>query len=243
MTYLIADDDPMYRAFTKDYLDMVPDLQCVAECENALEASVVLQKTMPDLLILDVAMPGLSGMQLARSLVNQPMIIFITSHTEFAADAFEVDAIDYLVKPVIQERLMKAIDKARSLHNLKLQSKGHDNIRMQGEEAFFIRENNAYTKVLYDDITYIESLGDFVHIYLSNGQRKIALVNLKNLEQQLPSATFIRISRAHMIHKMKVTTLDSNAVSLDKIRLPLGKAFAEQVTQQILGKSIIKRHI
>lgn len=243
MTYLIADDDPMYRAFTKEYLDLVPDLQCVAECEDALEASVVLQKTMPDLLILDVAMPGLSGLQLARSLVRQPMIIFITSHTEYATDAFDVDAIDYLVKPVIQERLMRAIDKARSLHNLKLQINGQDSIRLQGEDAFFIRENNAYTKVLYDDIMYIESLGDFVHIFLANGQRKIALVNLKNFEQQLPSSKFIRISRAHMVHKFKVTSLDSSVICLDKIRLPLGKAFAEQVTQQILGNSIIKRHI
>jgi len=119
LTYIIADDDPIYRETTLQQLALIPNLKCLAVCDSAVDVNKVLVKFIPDLLILDIEMPHLSGIELAKSLTVLPMIIFITSHSTYAADAFEVDALDYLVKPVAPHRLMRAIEKARQLMELK----------------------------------------------------------------------------------------------------------------------------
>lgn len=243
ITYLLADDDPLYRELTLQQLAFIPDLFCVGQCENAFLASSMLREKTPDMLILDIEMPGLSGLQLARSLKQLPYIIFISSHSHYAAEAFDVDAIDYLVKPIVPERLLRAIDKVRQLMELKRSTPANDGFKASDETSFFIKEKGVFTKILHDDILYIEALADFVHIFLNNGTKKIALVNLKNLEQQLPANHFIRISRTHIINKQKITSIESSSISLDKINLQVGKSFSESVLQSVVGNTFIKRHI
>ena len=119
INYIIADDDDLYRELTMQQLKLIPNIHCLAECENAIDAKSQIELHHPDLLILDVEMPGLTGIQLAKSLKKLPLIIFISSHPTYAVDAFDVDAIDYLVKPVALERLIRAIDKARTLTEIK----------------------------------------------------------------------------------------------------------------------------
>lgn len=225
------------------HLQMIPNLNCLGICSNAFEAKALLQKGLPDLLILDVEMPGLSGIQLAKSLTQLPVIIFISSHSTYAADAYEVDAVDYLVKPVAMERLMRAIDKARILIDMKQTIAPTEGFRIATDSSFFIKEKNSFVKINYGDVVYIESLGDFVNIILQNGEKKIALVSLKNLEQQLPSAAFVRISRTMMVNKNKITAIDIMTVCLDKIVLNIGKTYSEAVLQSVLGNAAIKRFI
>ena len=241
--YLIADDDIMYRSLTMQQLQLIPNLECIAECNNAIEASACLQEFSPDLLILDIEMPSLTGLQFAKSIKVLPLIIFISSHSHYAIDAFDVDAIDYLMKPVSPERLFRAIDKVRSLLDLKNSTPPNEGIKQSDQDSFFIKEKHVYTKINYSDILYIESLGDFVHIFLFNGMKKIALVNLKNLELQLPPSHFVRISRTHIVNKSKITSVESTILQLDKIQLPIGKTYSEYVMQRVIGKSFIKRHI
>jgi two-component system, LytTR family, response regulator len=243
MTYLIADDDPMYRELTIQQLDLIPNLKAVAKCENAVQAVEYLQSNMPDLLILDVEMPGLTGIQLAKSLTKLPLVIFISSHANYAADAFEVDAIDYLVKPATTERLMRAIDKARSLLDMKNSISANEGFKKDNNDSFFIKDKNAYIRIHHNEVLYIESLGDFVNIFLENGQKKIALVSLKNIEQQLPQVDFIRVARTHIVNKQKITAIDTNVVMLNKIQLNIGKTYADVVLQTVMGDSAIKRFI
>lgn len=243
LSYILADDDPLYRELTLQYLALMPGLDCLAVCESAIEANEQLKNNFPDLLILDVEMPGLTGIQLAKSLRQLPMIIFITSHIHYAADAFEVDAIDYLVKPITQERLLRAIEKARSLKELKSSVAANEGFKTSGDGSFFVKEKNTFVRIHFSDVLYIESLGDFVTIFLQNGDKKLALVSMKNLEQQLPPADFIRISRTHMVCREKISALDSNAVQLGKIQLPVGKTYAESVLQSVIGNAAIKRFI
>ncbi len=243
LTYLIADDDAVYRENTLQQLALIPNLECLAVCDSALSALSVLKTSSPDLLILDIEMPGLTGIELARSLVNLPMIIFISSHSSYAADAFEVDALDYLVKPVATHRLIRAVDKARQLAELKQQVPANEGFKQEDEQSFFIRDKNSFVRINYAEVIYIESLGDFVNIFLANGDKKIALVNLKNIEQQLPSSKFIRISRTHMVSKEKITSVDSSFISLNKIQLPVGKTYADTVLDAVIGKNAIKRFI
>jgi two-component system, LytTR family, response regulator len=243
ITYLIADDDPMYREVTQQQLSIIPNLKCIAESESAVEASKILQTILPDLLILDVEMPGLSGIQLAKSLKKLPLIIFISSHATYAADAFEVDAIDYLVKPVSIERIMRAIEKARTLLDMKNSIAANEGFKKDNNDSFFIKDKNAFIRIHNNEVLYIESLGDFVNIFLENGQKKIALVSLKNIEQQLPHVDFIRVARTHIVNKQKITAIDTNTVMLGKIQLNIGKTYADTVLQTVMGDSTIKRFI
>lgn len=243
ITYIIADDDPLYRELTLQQLQLAPDLQCLAICENAIEAKAQLQQHFPDLLILDVEMPGLSGIQLAKSLTHLPLIIFISSHPNYAADAFEVDAVDYLVKPAQPERLLRALDKVRSLMEMKRSIAVNEGFKTAADNAFFIKDKNAFVRINYSDVLYIESLGDFINIFLQNGEKKIALVSLKNVEQQLPATNFVRISRTHIVNKEKVTAVDNSNVSLNKVQLNIGKTYADAVMQAVIGNAAIKRFI
>jgi two-component system, LytTR family, response regulator len=243
MTYLLADDDPLYREITQQQLGLIQNLTCVAVCESAIEASAILQNEQPDLLILDIEMPALTGIQLARSLTKLPLIIFISSHASYAVDAFEIDAIDYLVKPVTTERLMRAIEKARQLMEMKNTITLNEGFKKENSDSFFIKEKNAFIRIHYNEVMYIESLGDFVNIFLENGQKKIALVSMKNIELQLPSQDFIRVARTHIVNKQKITAIDTNTVSLNKIQLSIGKTFADVVLQTVMGDNNIKRFI
>lgn len=243
LDYILADDDTVYRELTIQQLSSIPNLQCLAVCEDALKANTAIFEKQPQLLILDVEMPGLSGIQLAKSLTQIPMIIFISSHSNYAADAFEVDAIDFLVKPVATHRLMRAIEKARHLQELKNAVAGQEGFKKHEEDSFFIKEKNSFIKIHHSDVLYIESLGDFVNIYLTDGEKKIALVNMKSLEQQLPSEGFVRVARNFMVNKTKITAVDNSQVVLGKIQLPIGKTYAENALQAIVGKNVIKRFI
>ena len=243
LTYIIADDDLIYRELTLQQLQLIPHLQCLAVCQNAMEVVSELSKQPADLLILDVEMPGLTGIQLAKSLTKLPLIIFISSHLLYAVDAYEVDAIDYLVKPVTPERLIRAIEKARSLHEMKNSMSADEAIKNVAGDHFFIKDKSSYIKILYSDVVYIQSLCDFVNIFLENGDKKIALVSMKSIEQQLPSDNFIRISRSYIVNKTKITSLDNDMVSLNKIQLQIGKTYAEDVIQTIVGGNTVKRFL
>lgn len=243
ISYILADDDPVYSELTQLHLQLIPNLQCIGTCKNAFEAKALLEQQLPDLLILDIEMPGLTGIQLARSLTQLPIIIFISSHSHYAADAFEVDAIDYLVKPVAMERLMRAIDKARLLIEMKQSVALQDGFRPATDDSFFIKDKTTFIRIHYLDVLFVESLGDFVSIFLQNGEKKIALVSMKNLELQLPASQFIRISRTQMVNKQKITAIDNTLIHLGKIELHIGKTYAETVAKSVLGNTAIKRFI
>ncbi len=243
ISFVIADDDQLFRELTLQYSRQIPDLECLGEFDDALSAISGIKTMHPDLLITDVEMPMMNGVQLVKSLAQIPLIIFISSYKQYAVDAFDVDAVDFLTKPLVPERLLKAIDKVRNLIELKRNIAQDDGVKIETDHSFFIREKSAYVKIQFAEVNYIESLADFVSIYLTNGTKKTALVSLKNLEQQLPSSHFIRISRTHIVNKQKITALDNNIIALDKIQLPIGKTYTEHVMQSVLGNSAIKRFI
>ena len=241
--YLIADDDPMHLARTLEQLSLISNLQCSVVCNSALEASAYLQHDTPDLLILDVEMPDLSGIELAKSLKTLPFIIFISSHLQYAVDAFEVDAVDYLVKPVSIEKMIRAIEKVRVLFEMKKSIPVHEGFKLNTNDSFFIKEKNMFLRILIKEVLYIESLGDFVNIFLDNGQKKIALVSLKNIEQQLPKENFLRISRIHIVNKQRITALGLNTLFINKIEMSIGKSYVEHTTNNVMGNNTIKRFI
>jgi two-component system, LytTR family, response regulator len=243
MRFIIADDDLMYRSVLMEQLASMKSIECLGECDDAYAVAELLRSCQPELLILDIEMPGLNGLQLVKNLKQAPYVIFISSHRDYALDSFEVDAIDFIVKPATSERLFKAIEKVRNLVALKQQIPMQEAAQWPEDGSFFIKENHAYVRIYYHDILYIESMADFVSIVQENGNKKLALVNLKNMELQLPPSQFVRISRTHIVHKHKITSIDSDTVFLQKMQLPLGKSYAEMVMQSVVGKAQIKRHL
>ncbi|RYD78605.1 MAG: response regulator transcription factor, partial [Sphingobacteriales bacterium] len=197
----------------------------------------------PDLLILDVEMPGLTGIEFVQTLTTLPLVIFISSHPTYAVDAFDLDAVDYLVKPVSNMRLIKAIEKAKTLASLKKNTAPNEGFKNNNEDSFFIKEKNAFVKISFADVIYIQSLGDFVNIFLTNGDKKIVLVSMKNIEQQLPSSVFLRISRTHIVNKDKITALETGMILLDKLQLPVGKTYNDIVLKAVVGNTAVKRFI
>lgn len=241
--YLLADDDALCRELVVQYLQDYPKTECVKICEDAREALDYLQDHEVDLLILDVEMPGLSGVQLVKSLRKLPYILLISSHSSYALDAFDIDAVDFIKKPVTPERLYRGIEKTRELMRTRSLLEGIEAVKIQDSDHFFIREDNAFVRIRFEEVLYFESLADFVKIHLSNGKEKLALVNLKNLEQQIPSQHFVRISRSHMVNIHYVDSLNVNHLILGKIQLSIGAQYAEQVTQAIVGNNALKRRV
>ncbi len=237
---LVVDDNAVYRESLVSTLAFIPQIEVVAACDNAFEAREILLTTNLDLVFLDIEMPGLSGVDLIKSLPVHPQFIFITSHPGFAVESYELDAVDFILKPVTLPRLLKAISRAEML--IKLQSEiGVQEKLNAGDDHFFVKENNGYTKLYNADILYIESMGNFSSIYLTDGTKKITLVSLKNAEQQLPATDFIRISKTHIINLKKITAIKNGAVVLGKISFAAGKTYYDKVMEEVVGKKIINR--
>jgi DNA-binding LytR/AlgR family response regulator len=240
LTYILADDDEMYRDYTNSQLQQIEGLSCLEICMDAISTRTALGHLKPDLLVLDIEMPGLSGIQLVKSLQNLPFIIFITSHKNYAADAFEIDAVDYLVKPVPIERMFRAIDKVKKLVAIQSDSTAQGSFQPHDNDAFFLKEKNVYHKIPFNTVLFAESMGDFVNFILEDGTKKIALVNMGNLEAQLP-ACFLRISRSHIVNIQKIKSLQPELVQLDVYQLPIGVTYRNAVMDKVVGNKIIKR--
>jgi len=243
VNYILVDDDLIFRELTIQYLSLIPNLHQIAICDNAISARELILEHSPDMIILDVEMPGLTGLQLIKSLQKIPLTIFISSFPQFAADAFDVDAVDFIVKPFSPDRLFKAVDKLKFLLNMRNTQMNHENLQTSSEDCFFIRDKSAYVKIQFQEVLYIESMADFVTIYLTNGSKRIALVGLKTMEQQLSSQHFIRISRSHIVNIGKITAVENAMIYLDKLRVPIGKSYTDIVLNTVIGQSAIKRYL
>src|SRR5436190_3866523 len=169
---IAVDDEPLALELLEDNISKVPYLQLVAKCSNAIEAMKVLQQQPADLIFLDIQMPGLTGLQFIQSMTEKPMIILITAYEKYALEGFNLDVLDYLVKPVSLDRFIKACNKAKDLHDLKI--KGSDNNgNIQKTDYFFVNVDYKLLKVVFADITFIEGLKDYIKIHLKSTTRPI----------------------------------------------------------------------
>lgn len=236
MNVLIVDDEPLAQDVLETYLDQLPELNLVAKCNNALEATNVLQKEKVDLMLLDIQMPQLTGTEFLKTLSNPPLVIFTTAYPNFALEGFELNAIDYLLKPISLERFLKAINKAKE--QLNLQS-GNSNLNTVTEDApdfFFVKADKKLIKVNFGEIIYIEGLKDYVIIKLETG-RVITLQTMKSLEQKLPSGHFQRVHRSYIVNVKKIKAVMGNMVEViekgQAKHLPIGKNYRDKIYEII----------
>lgn len=231
---LIIEDNLIDREIILGFASKIPLLNVVATCSNVLEASTHVGTGKVDLILSDIEMADLSGLDFVKSLANPPYTIFITSFPGYAVEGFQVAAIDYLVKPITLERLLKAVTKVQA-HMLK--DKG-----VKGEEQadhFFIRADGQYVKLNYADVLYIEANADFTKIYTTTG-RIMALVNLKNMEEQLPQKLFIRVHRSFLVNISKIERVDENTIIIARFSVPLGNVYKEKIYKMV-DKKLVSR--
>ncbi|TKC10685.1 response regulator transcription factor [Pedobacter polaris] len=241
---IIVDDNEIERDALEMYLRKINRLEIKAICSNGIEASDILVNEHIDIVFSDIDMPELSGIGLLKSVKNPPVFIFITSFSEYAAEGFNLDALDFIVKPATFERLLKASNKAIEYLDLKkLAENNTDQTKhneADGDDYFFIKETKGFTRLNYDEVIYIESMGDFSKIFTAESKH-ITLVNLKNLERQLPSF-FVRVHKQYIINLNHIATVASTEILLKhKYVVPVSITNKQDLMEKITNKTI-SRH-
>jgi two-component system LytT family response regulator len=235
MRCLIIDDEPLAIDLLEDNLKHVNYIQVAGRCRTAGEAIILLQSEQIDLLFCDIQMPGLNGLQLVKSLINKPMVIFVTAYEKFAIDGFELDVIDYLVKPVPLERFLKACHKAYKLLEL---NKGSAEKPALKKNHFFIHADYTLVKINFSDIIYIEGLKDYVKINLvSQPKPVISRSSIKALELQLPPDIFYRIHKSYLVNVDHVLQMRRGKIKTINAELPLSDNYRD-VINKMIGKEI-----
>ena len=226
---IIVDDEPLALEILQTYIEQLDDVELVGSCNNAFEANKLLQTEEVDLLITDIQMPQLTGIELVKSLKNPPLVIFSTAYENYAVEGFELEAVDYLLKPIPMDRFMKAINKASEL----LVSK---NPKTDDDDYFFVKADKKLIKLAHDEILYIEGLKDYVIIKKIDG-RVVSLQTMKSLEEKLPDETFLRIHRSYIINLKKIHAVMGNVVEMEvdgKMKhIPVGKSYRDRLNSII----------
>lgn len=230
MNVLIVDDEPLAQDVLETYVEQLDDLTLVGKCNNAIEAANALQNNKVDLMLLDIQMPQLTGTEFLKTLSNPPLVIFTTAYPNFALEGFELNALDYLLKPISLERFLKSIHKAREQHGL--QNAGAATVQEDKIDYFFVKADKKLIKINYSDILYIEGLKDYVIIKLETG-RVITLQTMKSLTAKLPSHLFQRIHRSFIVNVKKIKAVMGNMVEIQEKgaakHLPIGKNYREAI--------------
>jgi len=234
---IIVDDEPLALDILEAFVSKMPNLQLVAKCENAFEANEILQNQKVDLMFLDIQMPQLNGVDFVKSLANPPCVVFTTAYPEFAVEGFELNAVDYLVKPVSMERFMKAVNMVAE----KVAAKQEVDEPASTDQFFFVKADKKLVKINFDDIVYIEGLKDYV-IIKNETNRVITLQTMKSLEDKLPPQTFRRIHRSFIVNMNKIQALDGSVVEVMEKgqvkHLPIGKNYRDELLELINGRKI-----
>ena len=225
---VIADDEPIAREIIEGYCAHLPQLQVVASCSNALEAKAALQQQHIDILFLDINMPVLDGIAFMKTLKEPPQVIFTTAYKEYAVNAFDLAACDYLLKPFSMDRFIVAVDKA--IENL--QKRTPLNVAVEEEEALFIKTDNKIFRVLFKDILFAEASGNYTRIVTAQ-QTYMPSLTFTALEQQLPSSQFIRVHRSFIINKSSISHIEGNRVFLHRIEIPIGSNYKEVFLKEL----------
>jgi DNA-binding LytR/AlgR family response regulator len=226
---IAVDDEKLVLDLLVDNIQKVPFLHLVKRCKNAMEAADALHEEKIDLLFLDIQMPGLNGLQFLESLHNPPMVIFVTAYKDYAFEGFNLDVVDYLLKPVSFERFLKACNKAQDLFNLQKNSQKDDM-----PDYFFVHVEYNQIKIMIPEILYIEGMKDYVKIFLSTSSRPvITKMSLKTLEEKLASHQFVRTHKSYILSAKKITAIKRDLVCIGSIELPLSENYKANLEKML----------
>ena len=237
MRCIIVDDEPIARKGIQKFVARISQLELLDSFNSAEAAAGYMQITNVDLIFLDIQMPGVNGIEFARSIPKHTLIIFTTAYSEYALDSYEVDAVDYLVKPIDAAKFRKAVDKAITYHSLLLDEdkKSVENVE---DECIFVKSDRKYFKVNLKDILFIEGLKDYVIIQL-DGQRIITRMNVKTIHDLLPKSIFLRINRSYIVNRNHIESFDNNDVFIKQHEIAIGNSYRDAFFEELLNNRSI----
>lgn len=219
MIAIAIDDEPIALDIVAAHANKVPFIELNASFTNAFEAITYLQQHKVDLIFLDIKMPDINGIDFLKALNKPPMVIFTTAYSEHAVQSFELDAVDYLLKPFSLSRFLKACNKAKELFDLRNQNPENK------ADYIFIKDGYEQIKVLYTDILYIEASGNYTQIHLTNGKLLSSRITINELADLLPNKQFVRTHRAFIIAKDKIRRYDRSQILVGDVAIPIGSTY------------------
>ncbi len=231
----IVDDEPLARQGIREYIQQTQDLHYLDEAGSAEDAIEFLKTHKADLIFTDIQMPGITGIDFVRSATNEALFIFITAYPEYAVEGYELNIIDYLLKPVSYERFFKSVTKSKEYLALKNQTQEKKQV-----DYFFIKCGNKFEKILFDDVLYAEALENYVKIY-TRSKMHISYLTFKSLEEYLSAEKFIRVHKSYIVSLSKIENLDNEIISIGSCEIPLSRNYRAEVMNKVIGNNLLKR--
>lgn len=225
---LIVDDEPLSQEVIETYIKDLPVIELVKTCNNAMDALEALKQYEVQLIFLDINMPMLSGINMVKTLVSPPWIIFTSAYAEYAIDGFDLDAVDYLVKPFSFERFVKAVNKVRD----KLETQTAVALSKKapkGQDFIVIKADKKLYKIDFDDISYFNSVGDYVKVFTRQGKVIITNETLRNIEMNLPGELFVRTHKSYIVSIKSIRYIEGNQLMVDNSSIPIGLKYKEEL--------------
>lgn len=229
---IIVDDEPLARQLLNSYIDQISYLNCIGTCQNAIEAFELLHLQKVDVIFLDIEMPGITGISFLKSLKTAPKVIFTTAYPNYAVDAFEIEAVDYLLKPITFERFTKAIQKLLP----EAEEKATTKIDNEDDAHLFLKIDRRLLRINFSKIYYIEAYGDYLKVHTIE-KTHITYMTLNKLECLLPAFVFIRIHRSTIINKKFIQLVEGNFVRVNNINLSIGSTYRENLLDKLTNTS------
>ena len=234
---IAIDDEPLAVKKIAGYIQKVPFLELVAECRSAAEAMSIMDTTDVQLLFIDINMPDISGMEFVKSLTNKPYIVFTTAYSEYAVEGFQVEAVDYLLKPITFSNFLKAANKVKTLIELT-STNLKENVKTTANHLF-VKSDYKLIRIELADIKYIESQHEYIKIHLVNSTPVMTQLSLKSIEEQLPSDRFMRVHRSYIVNLSKVSVIERTRIVFDgKVYIPVSELYKEKFQEYIDGNFV-----
>jgi len=234
LSCIIVDDEPVARKILHEFVEQVPFMDLQGKFENAVKAESFLKNNTVDMIFLDIEMPKVSGLQFLQKMHIESMVILTTAFPQYALEGYELDIIDYLLKPFALSRFLKAVQKAKDYHEMKTRTSG----ALQSS-YIFIKSDKRIEKIELHDMLYAESVGNYVSVY-TEGKKIIAYLTMKSLESQLPADEFIKIHQSYLVNCSKIEAIEGNEVKIGAKSLPISRNYRDLV-MKIVHQRLLKR--
>jgi len=228
--FLIVDDERVAREILETHLSKISNFTLVASCKNALEAFQVINNQEVDLIFLDINMPEISGLSFAKAISKSTKVIFTTAYREYAVDGFDLQAVDYLLKPISFERLLQAVNKY--LGEVPQESTHQQDNKAEKEDSIFVRADRKMIKIVFSEISYIESLSDYVKIYL-NDKTVVTRETISNIEAKLPKNDFIRVHRSFIVAFSGIDSFTKEIIEVGTKEIPISRSYRTEVLERL----------
>jgi DNA-binding LytR/AlgR family response regulator len=237
---IIIDDEPLARKGVKEYIGDVDFLELVGEFENPLKATQLLSSGDIQLIFLDIQMPKITGLEFLRSVQHPPPVIFTTAYPQYALDGFELNALDYLVKPISFDRFLKAVMKAKEYYEVRQKNLAPAGEKIDPSAYFFIKADNKLVKIAFNDILFVEALQNYVTIHTTD-KKYVTYLTFKSVEEYLSSDQFIRTHKSYIVAASKIDSIEANDIRIGDHHIPISRNLKDEVMDRLLKGKFLKR--